>query len=75
MEKHFDDILAIEVLDTGKTKKQAANLNLPSSISTLRYYAGWADEVPGVAFSNVPGTFAGTMRESVGVCGLIILWK
>ena len=34
MEKHFEDILAIEMLDTGKTKKQAANLDLPGSIGT-----------------------------------------
>jgi aldehyde dehydrogenase (NAD+) len=63
MEQHFDDILAIEMLDTGKTKKQAANLDLPGSIGTLRYYAGWADKVLGVASSNVPGTFAYTRRE------------
>lgn len=75
MEKHFDDILAIEMLDTGKTKKQAANLDLPGSIGTLRYYAGWADKVLGVASSNVPGTFAYTRREPVGVCGQIIPWK
>jgi aldehyde dehydrogenase (NAD+) len=75
MEKHFDDILAIEMLDTGKTKKQAANLDLPGSIGTLRYYAGWADKVQGVASSNVPGTFAYTRREPVGVCGQIIPWK
>ncbi|KAF1925990.1 ALDH-like protein [Didymella exigua CBS 183.55] len=35
MEKHFDDILAIEMLDTGKTKKQAANLDLPGSIDKV----------------------------------------
>jgi aldehyde dehydrogenase (NAD+) len=75
MEKHFDDILAIEMLDTGKTKKQAANLDLPGSIGTLKYYAGWADKVLGVASSNVPGTFAYTRREPVGVCGQIIPWK
>lgn len=75
MEKHFDDILAIEMLDTGKTKKQAANLDLPGSIGTLRYYAGWADKVLGSASSNVPGTFAYTRREPVGVCGQIIPWK
>ncbi|KAF2624487.1 aldehyde dehydrogenase [Macroventuria anomochaeta] len=43
MERHFDDILAIEMLDTGKAKKQTANLDLPGSIGTLRYYAG---EIP-----------------------------
>lgn len=75
MDKHFDDILAIEMLDTGKTKRQASNLDIPGSIGTLRYYAGWADKVLGVASSNVPGTFAYTRREPVGVCGQIIPWK
>lgn len=75
MEAHKDELIAIEMLDTGKTYKQASNLDIPASIATLRYYAGWADKVLGVSSFNVPKTFAYTQREPLGVCGQIIPWK
>lgn len=75
MEQHKEDLCALEMLDTGKTKKQAANLDVPGSIGTLRYYAGWADKILGQSSFNIPGTFSYTKREPVGVCGQIIPWK
>lgn len=75
MEAHKDNLIAIEMLDTGKTYKQASNLDVPASIGTLRYYAGWADKINGLSSFNIPGTFAYTKREPVGVCGQIIPWK
>jgi aldehyde dehydrogenase (NAD+) len=75
MEAHSEQLIAIEMLDTGKTHKQASNLDIPASIGTLRYYAGWADKVVGLASFNIPKTFGYTRREPVGVCGQIIPWK
>lgn len=75
MEQHKDNLIAIEMLDTGKTYKQASNLDVPASIATLRYYAGWADKILGQTSFNIPGTFSYTKREPVGVCGQIIPWK
>ena len=75
MEAHFDELVAIEMLDTGKTHKQASTLDVPASIGTLRYYAGWADKINGLSSNNIPGIFAYTRREPVGVCGQIIPWK
>jgi len=75
LEKNADDLIAIECADTGKTIQQCSNLDLPGSIGTLRYYAGWADKIEGLTSFNIPGTFAYTRREPVGVCGQIIPWK
>lgn len=75
MEQHAEQLCAIEMMDTGKTKKQASNLDVPGSIGTLRYYAGWADKILGQSSFMVPGTFSYTKREPVGVCGQIIPWK
>jgi len=75
MEAHAEELTAIEMLDTGKTYKQASTLDIHGSIGTLRYYAGWADEVLGLTSFNIPKTFAYTRREPVGVCGQIIPWK
>lgn len=75
MERDKEDIVAIEMLDTGKTYKQAANLDFMGCIGTLKYYAGWADKILGLTSFNIPGTFAYTRREAIGVCGQIVPWK
>lgn len=75
MEKHKEDIIALEMLDTGKTYRQASSLDFPGSVGTLKYYAGWADKILGLTSFNIPGTFAYTRREPIGVCGQIIPWK
>ncbi|KAJ5204610.1 aldehyde dehydrogenase [Penicillium cinerascens] len=75
MEKNKEDLVAIEMLDTGKTYKQASGLDFMGSIGTLRYYAGWADKILGLTSFNIPGTFAYTRREPIGVCGQIIPWN
>lgn len=75
MERDKEDIVAIEMLDTGKTYKQAAGLDFMGCVGTLKYYGGWADKILGLTSFNIPGTFAYTRREPIGVCGQIIPWK
>lgn len=75
MEEHFVELVAIEMFDTGKTHFQAANLDVPASIGTLRYYAGWADKILGQTSFDIPKVFGYTKREPVGVCGQIIPWN
>ena len=75
VEKNSEDILTIEIADSGKTLKQATTIDLPGALGTLRYYAGWADKFYGRTASTAPGTFSYTLREPVGVCGQIIPWK
>jgi aldehyde dehydrogenase (NAD+) len=75
MEEHFEELVAIEMLDTGKTYTQASTLDVPASIGTLRYYAGWADKVLGQSNFEIPKVFGYTKREAVGVCGQIIPWN
>jgi len=75
LEENIEDIVHIECADTGKTYQQCLNSDLPGTIGTLRYYAGWTDKVLGQTNFNIPKTFAYTRREPIGVCGQIIPWK
>lgn len=45
LEKNAEDLINLECADTGKTYQQCSALDLPGSVGTLRYYAGWADKV------------------------------
>ncbi|CAK4033512.1 Aldehyde dehydrogenase [Lecanosticta acicola] len=75
MEEHFDELVTLEMLDTGKTRHQASNLDVPASIGTIRYFAGWCDKVLGQSNFSIPNVFGYTRREPVGVCGQIIPWN
>jgi aldehyde dehydrogenase (NAD+) len=75
LEKRQDDVLAIEMADSGKTLNQASAIDIPGAIGTLRYFASWADKIYGRTAATVPGTFTYTLREPIGVCGQIIPWK
>ena len=75
MERDQEELLAIEMLDTGKIKAHATVVDMPVSINTVRYFGGLADKIVGESSTNVPGCFTFTRREPIGVCGQIIPWK
>jgi len=75
MEKHADELAAIESLDNGKTFMWARNADVAASIDTIKYYAGWADKITGQTIETDEKKFAYTRHEPIGVCGQIIPWN
>lgn len=49
-------------------------MNLPQTVSCLRYYAGWADKIDGKTLA-MDGGIAYTHREPLGVCAAIVPWN
>ncbi len=47
VEKHKDELAALESLDNGKPISDALAADLPLTIQCYRYYAGWADKLYG----------------------------
>ncbi len=75
IEKHIDELAALETLDNGKPIRDARNVDLPLVVSCYRYYAGWADKIHGKVLP-VNGPFmAYTRHEPVGVVGQVIPWN
>ena len=75
IEKHADHLAEIEVRDNGKLiSEMSAQLKyLPE---WYYYYGGLADKIQGsVVPVDKPDHFAYTLREPVGVCGMIIPWN
>ncbi|KAH8827618.1 aldehyde dehydrogenase domain-containing protein [Flagelloscypha sp. PMI_526] len=75
MQRDFDEICAIEALDNGKTYKWAGNADVPFSIQSIRYYAGWADKLQGKVIETNEAKFGYTRHEPLGVVGQIIPWN
>ncbi|XP_071493694.1 aldehyde dehydrogenase X, mitochondrial-like [Diadema antillarum] len=68
-------LASLETLDNGKPYADSYNIDLPGTISAIRYYAGWADKIEGKTIP-VDGDFLTyTRHEPVGVCGQIIPWN
>jgi len=72
IEQHAHTLATIETWDTGKPITSTTEFDIPDAISTLKYYAGWADKVTGSSHSLGPSKWAYTIREPLGVCALIV---
>lgn len=75
MEKHIDELAALESLDNGKPLAISRNVDLVLSIKTIRYYAGWADKISGRTLPINSPHLVYTKEEPVGVCAQIIPWN
>ncbi|XP_034181682.1 aldehyde dehydrogenase [Osmia lignaria lignaria] len=75
MERDRTYLASLETLDNGKPYSAAYGFDVASSISTLRYYAGWADKGGGQVIPIDGPYHAYTRHEPVGVCGQIIPWN
>jgi phenylacetaldehyde dehydrogenase len=77
IDAHADELALLEVLNTGKPLKIARLFDVGLSAECLRYNAGWATKLEGATREvSLPGNWhAYTLREPVGVAGLIVPWN
>lgn len=75
IEKHTDELAALEALDNGKPASIAKIADIPLVYNTIRYYAGWADKIHGKTLPISGPHFAYLREEPVGVVGQIIPWN
>src|SRR5437899_2971638 len=75
VEKNIDELAELETLDNGKPIFESRYVDMPMVIDVLRYYAGWATKIHGETINTTETAFTYTLREPVGVVGLIIPWN
>ncbi|MDX1664014.1 MAG: aldehyde dehydrogenase family protein, partial [Candidatus Promineifilaceae bacterium] len=76
IEEHADELAELEVLDNGKPLRVARYGDIPFAARHFRYYAGWASKLEGSTIPvSIPSQFVYTLREPMGVVGLIIPWN
>lgn len=70
------EILAtIDTWDMGKPIAVTRSEDVPLSIDTFKYYAGWADKINGKTLNIGPSKLVYTLHQPIGVCGQIIPWN
>ena len=75
VDEHAEELAALDGADAGKLLLVGKVIDIPSATQMLRYYAGAADKIHGEML-RVSGRYQGyTLREPVGVAGVIIPWN
>jgi len=75
VEKHSDELAALETWDNGKPYEQAAKGELPLFVRLFHYYAGWADKIHGLTVPADGPYHVQTLHEPIGVAGQIVPWN
>lgn len=75
VERNAEVLATVETWNNGKPYQVSLHEDVADVANTLRYYAGWADKIRGQTFELSPTKMAYTIREPIGVCGLIIPWN
>lgn len=76
VDRHFDELAALDTLDMGAPISRTSGSRL-RVVGMLRYYAARAVTILGETIENsLPGEYASfTLKEPVGVVGAIIPWN
>ncbi|CAD6339131.1 unnamed protein product [Miscanthus lutarioriparius] len=75
VEQHADELAALESLDAGKHPAITKAVDFGNALGSLRYFAGAADKIHGETL-KMQAQFQGyTLREPLGVAGIIIPWN
>jgi aldehyde dehydrogenase (NAD+) len=72
---HHEELATLEALDNGKLFTEAFNDDIPEAASVFEYYAGWIDKFYSETCPVEDGFINYTVREPLGVCGLITPWN
>ena len=76
IDRHADELAELETRDQGQPIGISRNVSVVAAAEHFRYYAGWVTKIAGETNPlSFPGTFNYTVREPVGVCGLIVPWN
>jgi len=75
VEKNLEELAELETLDNGKPIFESKYVDMPMVVDVLRYYAGWATKIHGETVNSFESSFTYTLREPVGVVGMIVPWN
>ncbi|MDQ4018571.1 MAG: aldehyde dehydrogenase family protein, partial [Actinomycetota bacterium] len=75
VERHADELAELESRDVGKPLAEARARDVRFTAQTWLYYAGWPTKILGTTNPAPSGVFTYTLREPVGVVGVITPWN
>ncbi|CAD0197094.1 unnamed protein product [Chrysodeixis includens] len=74
VERDIQYLMALESYNNGMTMT-VAPMAIQGGIKTIRYFASLADKIQGTTVPSDGEVFSYTLKQPVGVCGLILPWN
>lgn len=75
VEKHAEELIELELMDTGKPITQLRTGEIPLAAAIIRFYAGAADKIEGAIKSGNRDNLLLTFHEPYGVVAGILPWN
>jgi len=75
LRERAEDLARAEALDMGKPVSEGKAVDVQFCAQLFEYYAGWATKLAGETLPGMPGFAVSTLREPVGVVGMITPWN
>jgi acyl-CoA reductase-like NAD-dependent aldehyde dehydrogenase len=75
VEEHAEELAELESRDVGKPIAESSTRDVKFTAQTWLYYAGWPTKILGTTNPANPGIFTYTLREPIGVVGVITPWN
>ena len=75
IQKRARDYAELETRNVGNPIRESANIDIPYAIDHFRYFAGVLRNLQGITQSVDPTMMHFTLREPLGVVGLILPWN
>jgi acyl-CoA reductase-like NAD-dependent aldehyde dehydrogenase len=75
IEENAEELAETESRDVGKPIAEASSRDVRFTAQTWLYYAGWPSKILGTTNPAAPGVFTYTLREPLGVVGVITPWN
>ena len=75
VDAHAAELAELESRDVGKPIAESSTRDVKFTAQTWLYYAGWPSKILGTTNPANPGVFTYTLREPLGVVGIITPWN
>lgn len=75
LEQHKEEFAVLETQNNGKPIFESMAIDIPMTIDCIRFFASAARMIKGDVLNVPSGQFTYTLKEPIGVCGLIVPWN
>ncbi len=75
IEAHAEDFAVLDSLDMGKPVSDMLNIDVPGSVTSLKFFAETADKLDGAVTSTASTALHYILRQPLGVVGIIVPWN
>ncbi|SOD95462.1 aldehyde dehydrogenase [Caenispirillum bisanense] len=75
IEAHAEEFALLDTLDMGKPISDMLNIDIPGSLSSIRFFAEAVDKMEGVVTNTTASAVHYIVRQPLGVCGLVVPWN